>query len=303
MRSNIEARWKEKLRSSLWNATKRCSLYRERRPAGVLACWRSGVLYRFGPALYSLPPASKLRASFRMCQKQRAKRLGCKVAAATDFFVWLPWQRDLFGLRLPGACLFLLRTLVLVLRVLPVPRLHLHLHLPPRSHLPQQRITDLPPHRHPTSTSTSTAPAPAIPIASAVAPRQLTVSSQLRSSSSYCSGHLTWLYAGKLHRWATQWTSSENSPGKRLQRNSGTHVSKGWGPEWPGWAWRETDSKRDKRKVTAATPPRSQPCSWPKQPLSSSTADNQIPAQLVRQIRCLLLFPLNGSRIKWHITA
>lgn len=55
--------------------------------AGVLGCWGAGVLYCFGPAVYSLPPASKLRASFRMCQKQRAKRLGCKVAAATDFFV------------------------------------------------------------------------------------------------------------------------------------------------------------------------------------------------------------------------
>ncbi|OWB80960.1 hypothetical protein B5S32_g5293 [[Candida] boidinii] len=48
-----------------------------------------------------------------------------------------------------------------------------------------------PPHIHITSTSASTAPAPAVPIASAVAPRELTVSSQLRSSSSYCSGHLT----------------------------------------------------------------------------------------------------------------
>lgn len=128
--------------------------------AGVLGCWGAGVLYCFGPAVYSLPPASKLRASFRMCQKQRAKRLGCKVAAATDFFVWLPWQRDLFGLRLPGACLVLLRALMLVLRVLLVPRLHLHLHLPPRSHLPQQRITDLPLHLHPTSTSHPPPPPP-----------------------------------------------------------------------------------------------------------------------------------------------
>lgn len=156
--------------------------------AVLLACWRADVL---ACCIVLCLPCT-------VCRLQASCGLPFSCARNSALSAWAArWRRlrtFLSDCRGSGICLDC-GCLVLVLRVLLVPRLHLHLHLhlPPRSHLPQQRITDIPPHLHPTSTSTSTSTstAPAVLIASAVAPQQLTVSSQLQSRSSYCSGHLT----------------------------------------------------------------------------------------------------------------